>query len=1146
MGCNEMDWLMEFFGTWRLLLTTHAKRIVSILIICQSITASGQDPEVTLPNKRMTLYEVIDYIENNSEYRFFYNNDEIDLTYGIDVNIKNESIRLWLDRIFEQLPYKIREFENKLFLIEAKSPQDKETSGTSTEESTSRIISGIVTDNRGLILPGVSVIADGLKTSTVTDQNGEFTIKLPPEANQLIFSFLGKRTKEITVNQDIHLTIVLAEETFGLEEIVVIGYGSVKKADLTGSISVISESELLNIPSGSFTRSMQGSASGLYVSQSGSPGEEAQIRVRGVGSINQNANPIYVVDGVITSGISFINPSNIESIQVLKDASAAAIYGADGANGVIIVTTKRGGKGKPHVDFSNFLSLSLVPKHFTVLNAQEYSSFYSRVLTERGISVPVAYQDHFREWYYGENWKSGTNWQEEISRIALGQNYNLSISGGGEGSNYMVSAGYYSEEGTLIASSASRLNLQANSDFQLGKYLKIGESLNITRQVIEIPDDSNGNSWRMSLIASPLMKVYNKNNKGGYEGPQIPYEYMMPDGTYDFVVNTGYNDKKNPLAPMEIADKMDYSNKVLGSIYLQIRPFNGLSLQTMPSFDAVFFRRKNWIPAYDLGVRSKYQAELVEHYSEAITLSIENQITYSNIFNNHSITATAVHHRRKSTENRIEARALGFPYEQLNVMSQSYESGRHVMGFLHPFASESFLARIIYDYRGKYLLTASLRRDGNSRFGPENRWGTFPSVSAGWKINEDFFTDIEQINLIKLRFGWGKTGNSGIGNFQYMSLLDGFNNFSPVFGLEQRMVPALNVIHSMGNPYIKWEAAAMSNFGLDINLFNNHLQITAEYFIKNQNDLLVRIPMSAAYGRVAGGGDPWVNLGELQNKGFEFSGLYRNMGGDFRYAVSANLSTLKNKVKYIPGEIISENNITRTGNTTGSFYGYVAERILTADDFSSDGRYYHPMPATGIPSPGDLKYKDLNNDGQINDLDKTIIGKAIPDITYGLKIETFYKQFDFSVFLNGMYNFEIYNHTRAAIEGFSSQDIGHNKLKDYVMNYYKTERPSTKYIRADINNTNQNDRPSTWYLEDGAFLKIRDLQVGYSFNKQLIPGLFFSHARVYLSASNAFTITRYSGRDPEAATMGDPISPGNDTGAYPVPKIFTLGLNVGF
>lgn len=566
----------------------------------------------------------------------------------------------------------------------------------------------------------------------------------------------------------------------------------------------------------------------------------------------------------------------------------------------------------------------------------------------------------------------------------------------------------------------------------------------------------------------------------------------------------------------------------------------------MPSVDLSYIRIKNWSPAFDLGVRSQNQARLEEDYTERFVLSLENQVTYTRSLKNHNFTITAVHNARKSDTNYLETTATGFPYEQLDVLSQSYEAGREVLGYYTPFTSESYLGRLIYDFKNKYLLTGSIRHDGNSRFGLSNRWGTFPSVSAAWKLNEDFFPDSEKISMLKLRLGWGKTGNSNIGYFQYMSLIDEFNNFSPVFGVEQKKVAALNVIHHFGNPSIKWEAAGMLNFGLDIALFDNKVQLSIENFVKNQNDLLVKIPISAAYGRVSGEGDPWVNLGELKNEGFELSGIYKEQTGPLKFDITSQVSTLKNRVKYIPSEVISGNNITKNGHTVGSFYGYVAERILTASDFDTYGQYLHAMPATGKPEPGDLKFKDLNNDGTINDQDRTIIGKAVPDFIYSLGMEVFFKNFDFSVFFYGLQNFNVYNHLRVGIEGFSSQDIGHNKLKEYALNYYTPERPSTKYIRADLNNSNQNDRPSTWFLEDGSFLRLEDIQLGYSFPREIINQLGLSQVRLFLNVANVFTLTRYTGRDPESPTVSEPLTPGNDSGSYPIPGTITTGIQVSF
>lgn len=1000
-------------------------------------------------------------------------------------------------------------------------------------------VTGLVKDAAsGEALIGATVVLKGTTVGTVTGTDGTYSLNVPSLQDTLVFSFVGFSATEVPISGRTSINIQLEESDVMLSEMVVIGYGTVKKSDLTGSVAVVSAEELNRIPASNFTRALQGRAPGVMVSQSGAPGSNAQIRVRGIGSINQDPNPIYVIDGVITGGMGNLNPTDIESIQVLKDASAAAIYGADGANGVIIITTKRGEKGKPQVSLSSYVTLNRVPRQFELMNADEYAEFYSTLLEETTTTqVPIAYEDHFREWYYGDGWQKGTDWQNEITRLGISQNHYLRISGGGEGSNYSISLNNSNEKGILLSSEANRYSFRANSDFNIGKYIKIGQTLSITRNINQSATTYQGDPWQVTLIASPLMRVYNENNKGGFEGPQVPYEYTMPDGTTEIVGNTGLNDKVNPRGPIDIGDSHGYYNNVLGSLYFEIKPLKWLTYKITPAVEGSFSRTKLWWPAFDMGVRSNPQAELTENFNESINLSLENQLTFSNQFGKNNITATAVHHVRKNEGNSINAVAKGFPYEQLNVIALSYEEGRQVNGYYSPFTSESYLARVIYDYDSKYLLTASIRRDGNSRFGPANRWGTFPSASVAWKVNEDFLQNVDEISMLKLRFGWGQTGNSSVGSFQFQSLIDNFDNFSPVFGVDQTMLPALNVVHSFGNPSIKWEAADMSNFGFDLNMLSNKIQLSAEYYIKNQTGLLVKRPMSAAYGRVSGAGDPWVNLGEIQNRGFEFTGSYRKMEGSFNYNISANLTTVKNEVKYVPGDILSDRNLTTIGHTIGSFYGYVAERILTPSDFDGDGKYLHAIPATGQPSPGDLKFKDLNNDGAINDLDRTIIGKAVPDFIYSLNLEAYYKNFDLSLFFYGMQNYQVYNQLRADIEGFSSQDMGHNKLRDYALNYYREDRPSTKYIRADSNNTSQNDRTSTWFLEEASFLRLKDVQLGYSLPAWATTNIGISRARLYVNATNLFTLTQYTGRDPEAPTIGgSPITPGNDTGSYPVPR----------
>jgi TonB-linked SusC/RagA family outer membrane protein len=458
----------------------------------------------------------------------------------------------------------------------------------------------------------------------------------------------------------------------------------------------------------------------------------------------------------------------------------------------------------------------------------------------------------------------------------------------------------------------------------------------------------------------------------------------------------------------------------------------------------------------------------------------------------------------------------------------------------------SYLGRVIYDYDDKILFTGSIRRDGVSRFGPENRWGNFPSASLAYKLNEDLLRNVEQINMLKLRVGWGATGNSDIGNFQYDNFLSAKLNFHPVFGVPNQVASAIYIFGDFANPLIKWESAEMFNLGIDLNAFGNRLQASAEYYVKNQNDLLVLKEVSFAFGRDRTDSAPYANIGQNRNSGVELQLSWRDFDGTFKYASTLSFTSVKNEVISIPAPIIGNNNITQEGNTIGSLYGYVAERLITPDDFDEEGNYLFAEPTTGIPSPGDIKFKDLNNDGSITDLDRTIIGKPLPDYIVGFNFEASWRNFDFSLFLNSMFNYDVFNQQRVNLEAFIGQDLDHNKDADFAKNYYTVDRPTDEYIRADQGNANDNSRISTWWVEDASFLRVRDLQLGYNLPSNLISTLGLSSTRFYVSAENPYIFTKYKGRDPENAAFSSPLTSGTDGGGFPNPRIITFGVQVEF
>lgn len=1004
-------------------------------------------------------------------------------------------------------------------------------------------VTGIVTDSKtNLPVPGVNVVIEGTTMGTITNVDGRYSITLLNSSSNLLFSFMGYETQIISAEGRSIIDVTLVEEAINIDELVVIGYGSTRKSDLTGSVSVVTNEEINRTPAATISNAIQGKASGVLVTQSGSPGGKVNIKVRGVGSITRDPNPLFVIDGIVDADINSISPNDIESFQVLKDASASAIYGANGSNGVIIITTKRGKSGPAKVNFSTYTSINTIAKQYSLMNADEYAAFYTRIALDKNNLPDFAYSDKFRQYYYGEGWETGTNWQDEIIQKSSAQNYHLNVSGGSENSNYSISAGYYKEDGLLRSSGAERFNLRANSDFLIGKYIKLGETVGLTRFISTNPTSHEGDPWQLSLITSPLMNVFNENNKGGYEGPQIEFDYSDADTTVADVKNTGGNDKGNPRGPLDLGDSKTYSHNISASMYVEIKPFKWLTFRSTPSFGFSMSRENTWMPEFDMGVRSLGQARLYSRFGEGNSFSWENQLTAVRSFGKHNFTLTGVNHRRNGTYNYLSVDGKGFNYEALNVISQSDPLQRTGEGGSSPWAMNSYLARLMYDYNSTLLFTTSIRRDGSSNFLPENRWGNFPSFSVGWKFKELLLSSVDQISSAKARFGWGKTGNSNIGAFRYSSLIGQQNEFSPVFGSTQYIAPAINELNSIGNPLIKWEAAEMKNFGLDMSFFGNALEFSGEYYIKNNDDLLVEVPVSMINGRI---GMPWINLGKIKNKGFDFDIKYRKLTGDFTYAVNANLTTIKNEVIDVNSTIFSGNNLAKEGHTIGSFYGFVAEGIIQPSDTTDLGAYKYA--SQGGSEPGDIRFKDLNRDGVISDLDRTIIGKPIPDFTYSVNIDLGYKNFDFSIFVFGMQNYQVLNALRRDVESFASQDIAHNKSKDFGLNYWTTENLSTEYIRLDPDNSNNNTRFSTWWLEDASFLRIKDIQLGYRLSQSTLDRMGMSSLRVYVSAVNLHTFTKYTGRDPESPiNSDDPLAPGTDNGAYPLPRVFNLGLQLGF
>ena len=1142
------------------------------------VSAASYAQKTTL-NLKMTNASIIDVfekIESQSEFRFFYDNSQVDLKQNVSIDMTDRKIEDVLNDLFKNtnITYQV---VDRHILITNKVAAPLEISQNELKVSGKVVNAG---DNQSL--PGVTVMVKGTTLGTITDLDGNYNLVIPSDAKVLSFSFIGMTTQEVTIGSQSVINISLRENIVAFDELVVIGYGTVKKSDLTGSVAVVSTKELTRNPSSSAAQALQGRAPGVLVIQNSEPGKGPSIRVRGVGSINSGSNPIYIVDGVQTGDINGIQPQEIENMQVLKDASATAIYGANGSNGVIIITTKRGKPGKAQINLNTYVGFNMAPKQYDMMNADQYSAFYSELYGKGDPDYnQPEYNQPFRERYYGKGWQKGTNWQDQMFTTGLTQNYHLSIAGGGDNSNYNVSLGYLDEDGTVIKTTAKRYTIRANSDFKLGKHIKIGESVSMNYGTGETPMTNQIGIY--DLISSPLLKVYNPFYKGGFESSQTMYwddadgNLQQGAGPAEYTGihyrNTLKNDKPNQLAAPSLGDNRTYDLGTRANVYLQIDFTDWLMYKVTPAAEIGYGRSKEWMPQFE-GNRAPGSASLSEGYYENISLKMENQLLFNKKFNDiHNVQATGVQLVRSDRNNSISGAKSGFDYEQLNTLANG--AGSSVLrGYSSDYKMSSYLGRVIYDYKGKYFATGSYRSDGVSVFAPSNRRGEFVAASVAWKINEDFFKNVEEIDALKVRFGWGQTGNSEIGGgFQYNDLITEATEFSPVFGNDQHIARAQYGLYGFGSKEIHWEAAEMLNLGMDLNMFKNKLQVSAEYYIKNNKGLLVKIPTSSIFGKV--NGEPWVNTGNIQNRGVELSLQWRDNIGEFKYGIISNFTTIKNEVRYLPVSDITNGpsdtegyNRTIEGHSIGALYGFVSEGIIQLDESNyvrgTDGDFQKVLDsegvwtgdykgylhathaATNIPQPGDIRYSDLNGDGDVTPLDRTIIGKTIPAINYSFGFDCSYKSFDFNIFLYGVGDFDIYNRQRAALSSMNSQDMDHNKLNSYAQNHWTPENASTNYVRVDLSNINVNDRISTFWIEDGSFLRVKDIQLGFTLSKNSCARLGVGSLRLYANASNIYCFTNYKGRDPEGFMSTKPTDGGKDNGGYSMPRTFTGGLQIGF
>lgn len=1088
-----------------------------LLMVCVFCSYAGnahsQNAKVSIRMNNVKLDKILNEIENQTDYLFIYNN-QVDINKITSVKVKNEAVAQVLDRILSGTGINY-ELEGTHIILTTEAIKDLHA------QQQAKTVTGTVTDVSGEPIIGANIRIKGTTTGTITDIDGNFSIKAEPQS-VIEVSYIGYLTQETVINNQKSIRFLLKEDTKTLDEVVVIGYGVQKKADLTGSVANINTEKLNTQSNANIGQALQGKIAGVdIVSQGGAPGSGTRIMVRGIGTLN-NASPLYIVDGMYMNSIDHINPNDIASIDVLKDASSAAIYGSRAANGVIIVTTKEGSntEGKPIIDLSVNLGISTASKFLDMLDAKGWAEVTT--IARQAIGKPAL--DMATDLAN----KPDNDWQYIMFRPALMQNYNLSVKGGGKYSTYYTGLGYFNQDGIVKGTNYQRYNIQSKNDYKRGIF-SAGTNLIISFSHDKpLHQELRGGMIGTILQSVPTLEKYDDTREGGY------------GGTYGDVVNIPH-----PLAIIDdnIMDRYNENVKIFANLYAQIELFKGLKYKLNLTPDFSFERYKNYLNKYDFGLATNSITQLTERQRRRRNILVENLLTFDRTFGEHKISALAGYTYQDSRFRHIQAYGEGLPQglEEIDAAttnrSNEGNSWRSVL--------TSILGRVFYSYQNKYLFTATIRRDGSSKFGKNNRYGYFPSFSLGWNVAEEkFMENVHWLDQLKLRGGYGVLGNQEIDNYQYSSTITtGINYPDGNGGLLQGAFPK-----NFANPDIKWEETAMTNVGIDFMAFNNRLSLTADYYVKNTKDILLTVPIPISSG---GANDPIRNAGKIRNNGFEFNlGWMDQPNPDISYGINLIGSFNKNKVIAMGSESGSikggstNQNITtsetKAGYPIGGYWlistaGYFNSQE-EVDAYAKDGKKIQPAA-----EPGDIKFVDANNDGVINDDDRVFQGSPFPDFTFALNGNMRYKNFDLSIGLQGVLGNKIYNATRQTLEDVTK---GSNFLAS-CLDYWTPENKNASHPRLTWDDPNRNTRAeSDRYLENGSYLRLRSVQLGYTFPQTWFKGAI-QHARVYINAENLFTITSYSGYSPDV-NADNANYRGFDNFIYPTNRTFMLGLNVTF
>lgn len=1114
----------------------------ALLFSTQLTWAAGKAEARTLYNTRVSLSvknepikQVIAEIERKTDFAVAYNSGLFDVSKKITLEVKEES----LDKVFSKMlqGYKgtVSQLDDKHIVIRVEqlpATHAPEKKGSLQQESPI-IIKGTVREESGEALPGVSVHLKGSIRGTATDATGHFSIAAK-EGEVLVFSFIGFLSQEVPVSNNSTLVdIVLKTNAKMLEEVVVVGYGTRRRDEVIGAVASVPVKEISSRNYSNTAEVLQGTVPGVtVVNNGGSPTAAPSFKIRGIGSINDE-NPLLVVDGVVYSGtINSINPKDIESISVLKDASAA-IYGARASGGVILITTKKGVKGDPKVSVSYQQGIQQVGKTLKPLNAAEFADVVNKVRTEGNLSPDPAFDPAI----FPDARTTKTNWMDEIFQTGKIYDLTASVSGGSDKSSFFVSGGYRKNEGVLLNSHSSRFSSRINSSFKLFDNVTVGENFSYSLSNGQSGNTSSAQEGSIltAIFYPPNATIYREDGSGKFGG--VPEKYS---GSYGDVIN--------PVAYLKRLDVDNPVNEVMLNPYLEWDILPGLKFRSNWSYTRI----KNDLKRFNTKITEPGKIfnfnELVQGSSTFSSFLNEQTLQYDWILGrDHNFNVLVGHTFEKWKNESFSVTATGFENEMENLRyldnsTQPISIGKY-SGTGSESALESYLGRLNYAYKGKYLVDATLRRDGTSKLTSSNRWEWYPSLSAGWVLSkENFLSDVAFISNLKLRASWGRIGNLGVlGNYAFSIPL---SKTQGLLGESTTIVPGFAETQ-LSNPNLKWEISEQTNVGVDFGLFNGHILGSIDLFSKENTQMQLNQVLPGMAGTPSG---QLINAGSMVNRGIELGLTYQNSAGDFHYSVTGNAALLKNELKelydgstsFMTGtrvRSLPQPNIAMVGQAFNSFYGYRTAGLFQSDEeaaayVNQEGKRYQPN-AKG----GDFRFQDTNGDGIINSNDQVVLGNPFPEMSFSLNGNFAYKGFDLNIFLQGVSGNQVFNAVKYT--GLNASFPGYNMLSD-IKDAWTPENRDSSIPRISYTDANNNfGRISDFYIEDASYLRLKNVTIGYTFPESMLK---VTQPRIYLTGQNLFTITDYTGMDPEVGLSNG----GLDLGMYPVARTFLLGVDFSF